>query len=143
MKSEEIQAKSKERYQEGLNYARAFSLNENKKYYTLEFEDLLKLFCVIIKDSAGMSVRLELGKEKTSLFLILFANENQYAQMAENFGTELQLKPVATQYEYFDEIRRKTEREYELKKLKAKKKELQEAGEKNQQNNELSQRNYH
>ncbi|MCQ2819469.1 MAG: anoctamin [archaeon] len=97
-----------------------------EKYYYLEFEDILIMICSVLKTYAAFQMRLELGREETAVFLILYGSEEEYESMADISEYELQVKPYAATYEYYDrKLKTLKEKKAEKMKLNELKKETQ------------------
>ena len=109
-KSIQLQKENPEYYKEAIEYLKIIYPNdEHLSYFEFFFDDYLLILCSIIKYFNNINIRLELGDLENNVFLIIYANEKQYENLAETFEYELQLKPYAFKYEHYRRELNKTE----------------------------------
>ena len=94
-------------------FEKFFSQNENlleeliKKYFILKkpeknefnYEDFIVIFCSIIKYYTGLNINLELNEIKNYLLIFIYGDEKIYSNICNLFNYELQLLPIAINYE--------------------------------------------
>ena len=95
-------------------FEKFFGPNENlleelvKKYLTLkkteinnefDYEDFIYLFCSIIKYFSGLNISLELNENENYLLIFIYGDEKSYTNICKLFNYQLQLKPIAIEYE--------------------------------------------
>ena len=72
---------------------------ELKKSHEFEYEDFIFIFCSIIKYYSGLEISLELNNSKNYLLIYIFGNDNSYTKICKTLGYNLQLNPIAINYE--------------------------------------------
>jgi len=76
-------------------------LAEKKSENNNEFnyEDFIVIFCSIIKYYSGLNIALELNEFEKYLFIFIYGDDQTYTNICKIFNYELQLKPIAINYE--------------------------------------------
>ena len=72
---------------------------ELKKSHEFEYEDFIFIFCSIIKYYSGLEISLELNNSENYLLIYIFGNDNSYTKICKTLGYNLQLNPIAINYE--------------------------------------------
>ena len=65
----------------------------------INYEDFIFIFCSIIRYYTGLNINLELSFEGNYLFMFFYGDENSYSNLCKLFDYQLQLQPVAINYE--------------------------------------------
>ena len=87
---------------EGLLKELIQNYSDTKNFLTkneFDFEDFIYIFCSIIKYYSGLDITLELNKYESNLLLFIYGNEKTYENLCKIFNYQLQLKPIAIDYE--------------------------------------------
>ena len=95
-------------------FEKFFGTNESllegiiKKYLTLnklelkkefDYEDFILIFCSIIKYYSGLNISLELNEFENYLLIFIYGDDNSYTNICKMLNYQLQLKPIAIDYE--------------------------------------------
>ena len=76
-----------------------FQLKKNKEF---EYEDFILLFCSIIKYYSELEISLELTNSQNYLMIYIFGNDNSFTNICGMLNYNLQLNPIAINYEEND-----------------------------------------
>ena len=82
---------------EGLIKKYLGTKSENNNEFN--YEDFIVLFCSIIKYYTGLQISLELNENENYLFIFIYGDDKTYTNICKMFNYELQLKPIAINYE--------------------------------------------
>lgn len=64
-----------------------------------DYEDFIVIFCSIIKYYTGLNIALELNDVENYLLIFIYGDDESYTNICKIFNYELQLKPIAIDYE--------------------------------------------
>ena len=83
---------------EGLitEYLKLKKLETNKEF---DYEDFIIIFCSIIKYYSGLYISLELNELENYLLIFIYGDDECYTKICKIFNYELQLKPIAIDFE--------------------------------------------
>ena len=72
---------------------------ESKKNHEFEYEDFILIFCSIIKYYSGLDISLELNEKENYLMIYICGNDDSYSNICKMLNYNLQLNPIAIDYE--------------------------------------------
>ena len=72
---------------------------EKKINKIFEYEDFILLFCSIIKYYTDLDISLELSNSSNYLMIYIFGNDDTYTKICGMLNYNLQLNPIAINYE--------------------------------------------
>ena len=98
-KKEEIIKKNNEFYEMANKIYK--EIEKKGEYSELNFDDFLLIFCSIIKYYSGLNIHLDFSESKEQVFLEFYGNEGMYDNLCEFFDYELQMRPLALQYDIY------------------------------------------
>ena len=75
----------------------------------INYDDFIFIFCSIIHYYSGLNINLELSFEGNYLFIFFYGDENSYSNLCKLFDYQLQLQPVAINFENKKNTRKKKE----------------------------------
>ena len=83
---------------EGLidNYLKVKRKESNNEF---DYEDFIVIFCSIIKYYTGLNISLEINDLEKYLFIFIYGDEELYTNICKILNYELQLKPIAIDYD--------------------------------------------
>ena len=70
--------------------------NNNNEF---DYEDFIVIFCSIIKYYSGLNISLELNEVENYLFIFIYGDVKSYTNICKLFNYQLQLSPIAIDYE--------------------------------------------
>ena len=76
-----------------------FNLKKNKEF---EYEDFILIFCSIIKYYTELDISLELTNQENYLMIYIFGNDESFTKICGMLNYNLQLNPIAINYENKD-----------------------------------------
>ena len=76
-------------------------IEKKAEYSEFNFDDFLLIFCSIIKYYSGLNIHLDFSESKEQVFLEFYGNEGMYDNLCEFFDYELQMRPLAFQYDIY------------------------------------------
>ena len=76
-----------------------YLVSKTEKNNEFNYEDFIVIFCSIIKYYTGLHIALELNENENYLFIFIYGDDKTYTNICKIFNYELQLKPIAINYE--------------------------------------------
>ena len=99
-----------------LLIAHYFEIKDNNDF---EYEDFILIFCSIIKYYSELDISLELSNSSNYLMIYIFGNDETYTKICGILNYNLQLNPIAFQYEEKDLnlVKKEGKSEYNIKNI--------------------------